>query len=157
MNPSQHERDVHFLGLAIEEAQKAFLLGEVPVGAVLVQNETILAKAHNLKETQKSFEAHAEFLALQAGQKKIGDWRLNGLTLYTTLEPCVLCAGAILHSRISRVVYAAPDLKWGACGSVVDILNTKKFNHHVTLLFLPVPEAKTLLTSFFKDKRKSLR
>ena len=109
-----------FLKEAINQAKIAFEQDEVPVGAVIVQKNSIISRAHNEKEQQNSISAHAEFLAIQRAIDYLGDWRLTGCVLYTTLEPCPMCAGAILHSRLDEVVYAAHDLKWGAAGTIFE-------------------------------------
>lgn len=145
-----------FLGRAIEQAKiGGDTYQEVPVGAVIVSEEgRILSEAHNEKETQSDPTAHAEILAIQRAAQTLGDWRLTGATLYVTLEPCPMCLGAILHARIARVVFGAKDSKWGACGSTMDMVSTPLFNHSIEAVFLPRPECKTLLQSFFKRLRR---
>lgn len=146
--------DEEFLSLAIEEAEKAYGKDEVPIGAVIVLDNTVIAKAHNLKETRKDATAHAELLALQDAQRAMNDWRLTDCTLYTSLEPCVMCAGAILHTRLKKVVYAAPDLKWGGFGSKVNLNENADFNHKVEIVELYDSSYVDLLQDFFKSKRK---
>ncbi len=116
---------------ALEEADKAFLKGEVPVGAVLVREGKIIARAHNLVETCQDATAHAEILCLREGMRQLNNWRLVGTTLYTTLEPCTLCAGALFLSRVSCLVWGAPDTRHGANGSWVDVFSLKHPTHRV--------------------------
>jgi tRNA(adenine34) deaminase len=110
-----------FMKIAFEEAEKSLLFDEVPVGAVIVKDNCIIAKAHNLRETLKSAAAHAEMLAIEEACRTLGGWRLIGCDMYVTLEPCPMCAGAAVNSRISRLIYGASDPKSGACGSVLNI------------------------------------
>ena len=113
--------DSELMGLALEEARKAAALGEVPVGAVVARSGEVVAAAHNTRETEKNALHHAELLAIDAACKKLGGWRLWECELFVTLEPCPMCAGAIINSRIRRVVYGAADTKAGCCGSVTDL------------------------------------
>lgn len=146
--------DEEFLSLAIEEAEKAYHKDEVPIGAVIVLDNTVIAKAHNLKETRKDATAHAEILAIQDAQRAMNDWRLTDCTLYTSLEPCVMCAGAILHSRLKKVVFAAPDLKWGGFGSKLNLNEDAAFNHKVNVVELYNQSYVEFLQDFFRSKRK---
>ncbi len=114
-------RDEKFMLKALECAKKAALSGEVPIGAVIVKDGKIIASGYNLREKRHSTTAHAEIIAIERACKKLGDWRLDGCELFVTLEPCPMCAGAILNARISRVVFAAKDEKMGACGSVFNL------------------------------------
>jgi tRNA(adenine34) deaminase len=123
--------DEQYMRLALEEARKAYDLGEVPIGAVVVRRGKVIARAHNLRETQKCAAAHAELLAIQQACAVAGGWRLTDTTLYVTVEPCPMCAGAILQARIERMVFGAHDVKGGACGSVLNILQDDRFNHQV--------------------------
>ena len=125
--------DEYFMSIAIKEAQKAARKDEVPVGAVIVKDENIIARAHNLREHKKDPSAHAEFIAMTKAAKKLGGWRLLDCTLYVTLEPCPMCAGLIINSRIPRVVFGAYDKKAGALGSVYN-LNEGKLNHKCILI-----------------------
>ena len=148
-----HER---YMRLALEEAKEANRLGEIPVGAVVVRRGHILGRGHNLRQTGHSALAHAEVLALEEACRFVGDWRLDGCDLYVTLEPCPMCAGAIINSRIRRVVYGAADTKAGCCGSVTDLF-AMPFNHHpVVEQGLRAEEAQELLQAFFKDLRARL-
>jgi tRNA(Arg) A34 adenosine deaminase TadA len=138
---------------ALIEASKAYELGEVPVGAVVVKDDIIIARAHNLRHTQKKLEGHAEFLALMKATEVIGDWRLEGCTLYVTLEPCPMCAGALIQSRIQALYYGSKDLKAGAVASTVKLLDIP-FNHQIEVCGgIMESESKVLLQNFFKQLR----
>ena len=148
--------DFELMGLALEEAAKAAALGEVPVGAVVARHGEVVATAHNTRETEKNALHHAELLAIDAACKALGGWRLWECELFVTLEPCPMCAGAILNSRIRRVVYGAADAKAGCCGSVTDLF-ALPFNHHPMVeQGLRAEEAGALLQAFFKDLRVRL-
>lgn len=121
--------DFELMGLALEEAAKAAALGEVPVGAVVARHGEVVATAHNTRETEKNALHHAELLAIDAACKALGGWRLWECELFVTLEPCPMCAGGIINSRLRRVVYGAADTKAGCCGSVTDLF-ALPFNHH---------------------------
>lgn len=152
---SRNSEDVKFLEQAVKEARKAFLKNEVPVGAVIVQNGRIIAKAHNLKESLIDPTAHAEVLAIKKACKKLNNWRLSGCTLYSTLEPCPMCAGAILHARMDRLVFGAMDQKGGAVGSVMNILNDERLHHQVDVeCGLLEDKCTELLNPFFKTLRR---
>jgi tRNA(adenine34) deaminase len=156
MNDTAIEQDLHFLHEAILEAQAAEQAGEVPVGAILVADDgqTILARGRNQVLRTSDPTAHAEIVALRAGGVALGNYRLLGTTLYTTLEPCAMCAGAILHARVARLVYAAADPKAGACGSVLSVLNHPSLNHRVEVASgLLADECGQLLTQFFRNRR----
>lgn len=146
--------DEYFMNLALEEAEKAFSLGEVPVGAVIVNNLTheVIAKAHNLKETNQKVTAHAEMLAIDEANRINNSRRLENHTLYVTLEPCSMCASAIIQSRIDRVVIGTVEPKTGALGSVIDL--TKDFKTNITIKTGVLKEkCEELLISFFKKVR----
>ena len=143
----------YYLGLALHEAKKGFLADEVPVGALIVKDGRVLSKAHNRVEGRQSSLCHAEVLAIQKAQKKLGSWRLIGATLYCTLEPCPMCAGAILLSRIDRVVYGARDHRWGAAGSVVNLFDQKRFNHFPKMDLVNTEQCGLVLAEFFRQKR----
>ncbi len=149
------EKDIYYIKLAIKEAKKALLKDEVPIGCVLVGNNKIIARGHNLKETLKKPTAHAEIIAIDKASKKLDAWRLNDLTLYVTLEPCPMCAGAIMQSRIAKVVFGAYDLKGGALGSSFDLFKQKNINHHPIIVGGDLEEeCSSLLKNYFKTKRK---
>ncbi len=122
--------DEKYMKAAIKEALKAELIDEVPIGAVIVHDGKIIARAHNLRETKQRSTAHAEILAIEKACKKLNSWRLEGCTLYVTLEPCPMCSGAILQSRIERVVYGAKDPKGGCIESCMQMYDIKGFNHY---------------------------
>lgn len=143
-----------FLDLAYQEAQKAFLKNEVPVGAILTKDNKIIARAHNLIETKQDTTAHAELLVIQKASKKLKTWRLQDCTLYTTLEPCPMCAGAIIQARIKNVVFGAHDTKGGAAGSVLNLFENK-FNHQVIVTYLNDPKCSYILKDFFTHIRRS--
>lgn len=146
--------DAHYMQQAIAAAQKAWELGEVPVGAVVVKNGEVIATGYNQPIARHDPTAHAEIAALRAAASVLGNYRLPGCELFVTLEPCVMCAGAMMHARLSRVVYGATDLKTGACGSVVNLFAEEKLNHHTDLLGgVMADECGTLLKSFFAERR----
>ena len=145
--------DEWFMRQAMKEARKALARGEVPIGAVVVRDGHVIARGWNQVETLKDATAHAEMIALTAAQEALGDWRLEGCTLYVTKEPCPMCAGAIINSRIKRVVYGAADVKAGCCGSVTDLF-AQPFNHHPVIeKGLRADEAQQLLQEFFVSLR----
>lgn len=150
------ENDIKFMREALALAKKAAELGEVPVGVVVVNSEGIvIADAYNLRENKKSVIAHAEIIAIEQACRKLGDWRLSGCTLYVTLEPCPMCAGAIVNSRISRVVFGAYDMQAGCCGSVINF-NAYPFNHAFEIEGgVLEEECSAILADFFKNKRKN--
>lgn len=149
------EKDRLYMREALQEAEKAAALGEVPIGAVIVYQDEIIARAHNLRETTQDATTHAELLAIQQACSKIGSWRLEDLTLYVTLEPCPMCAGAILQSRIPRIVYGARDVKAGAVDSLYRLLNDARMNHECEVAEgILAEECGTILTQFFRNLRE---
>ncbi|HDX9579936.1 TPA: nucleoside deaminase [Bacillus pseudomycoides] len=149
------EQDVCFMKLAIEEAKKAEEIQEVPIGAVVVVNGEVISRAHNLRETEQRSVAHAELLAIDDACKKLGTWRLENATLYVTLEPCPMCAGAIVLSRVKRVVYGAVDPKGGCAGTLMNLLTEERFNHQSEVVAgILEEECGSLLTNFFRELRK---
>jgi tRNA(adenine34) deaminase len=140
---------------ALEEARKAGESGEVPIGAVVVINDRLVAKAHNRRETDADPTAHAELLALRAAARAVGRWRLSDATVYVTLEPCPMCAGALVAARVRRLVFGAVDPKAGACGSLYNLCVDPRLNHElvVTAGVLAAP-AGALLTAFFDERRR---
>lgn len=147
--------DEHFMGLALEEARKAFERGEVPVGAVLVRNNEVIARGHNLVETLQDASAHAEMLCMRAGAENLSNWRLLETTLYCTLEPCAMCAGTMLLSRIEALVWGAPDLRHGAHGSWVNLLDQPHPIHKVRVRSgVLADECAELMKTFFQNRRK---
>jgi len=147
--------DKYFMERALKEAEQAFSEDEVPVGAVIVQDERIIASAHNQRETLRDPTAHAEVIAITQAAAHIGDWRLPGCTLYVTLEPCVMCAGAIVLARMPRIVYGATDPKAGAVNTLYHLLDDQRLNHRadVTSGVLADP-CGAILTEFFQTKRR---
>lgn len=140
--------------LAIEEAKKAWEMDEVPIGAIVVYKDEIIGRGHNLREHEQSPVAHAEMLAIQEAAQYLNSWRLEDTTLYVTLEPCVMCSGAIVMSRIPHVVYGATDPKGGCSGSLMNLLEDARFNHRATVERGILEETcGDMLRTFFKDKR----
>lgn len=139
---------------ALKEARAAAEEEQVPVGCVIVVGQNELARAHNTRASSKDPTAHAEMLALRRAAEKRGDWRLTDTTVYCTLEPCCMCAGALLNARVSRLVYGLSDPKSGACGSIVNLLNISAFNHQVEVEGgVLADETRELMQSFFRQKR----
>ncbi len=148
------ERDAHFMSLALEEAALAFERGEVPVGAVLVRDGEVLNRGHNLREESRDPSAHAEIIVLRAGAYASDSWRLLGTTLYVTKEPCIMCAGAILNSRVQRLVYGCRDMKAGGVDSLYTLLGDSRLNHQVEVTSGVLEEqCASLLRRFFRDRR----
>ncbi|MDX8368030.1 tRNA adenosine(34) deaminase TadA [Cytobacillus sp. IB215665] len=149
------DKDEYYMRLALNEAKKAEQLNEVPIGAVIVKDNEIIASAFNLREREQRSLAHAELLAIDEACKSIGSWRLENTTLYVTLEPCPMCAGAIVLSRIQRVVYGAKDPKGGCAGTIMNLLDEKRFNHQVEVESgILEKECGSILTTFFNNIRK---
>ena len=145
--------DEFWMRIALDEARLAAEAGEVPVGAVLVRGGEEIARAHNLRETERMATAHAELLAIEAGCRALGGWRLSGCTLYVTLEPCPMCGGAMVNARLPRLVYAAKDPRAGVYGSVLNY-NALPFNHRVEVVRgVCADEALALLREFFWQRR----
>ena len=142
-----------FINEALKEAKRSLLLHEVPVGVVIVKDNKVIARAHNLRETLQDATAHAEVLVIKKACEVLGSWRLTGCDMYVTLEPCPMCAGAILQSRISKLYIGAFDPRTGSCGSVINLLQNDALNHWIEINWLYNDECSNLLTSFFKDKR----
>ncbi len=148
-------QDEYWMGQALAQAEKAAALGEVPVGAVAVLDGQIIGAGYNRKESDQDPVAHAEIIALQQAAAYLNNWRLIGVTLYCTLEPCPMCAGAMIQGRLQRLVYGAPDTRFGADGTSVDILREPLFNHHVAVTKgVLADEAGALLQAFFRSLRK---
>lgn len=146
--------DLEAMEAALAEARAAAQAGEVPIGAVAVQDGQIVATGQNRVLRDNDPAAHAEIVLLRAAAKALGNYRLNGVTVYATLEPCSMCAGALIHARVSRLVYAAPDPKAGAAGSVLDVLNHPRLNHQMTVeAGLRAEDSAELLRSFFRERR----
>ena len=149
------EQDYLFMKEALKEAKKAYKKDETPVGAVIVKDGIVIARAHNEKELRMDPTLHAEISAIRKACKKLGTWRLNDCDMYVTLEPCAMCAGAIIQARIGRLFIGALDPKAGAAGSVVDLLSVQKFNHRVEVSYgLLTEECSKILKDFFKELRQ---
>lgn len=140
---------------ALKEAKKAFEKEEIPVGVVIVKDGKIIARAHNLKESKQDTTAHAEIIAIKKASKKLNAWRLTDCEMYSTLEPCPMCAGAIIQARLKKIYIGTLDEKTGACGSVLNILQDYKFNHKVEVEYKVLEkECQDILKTFFKQLRK---
>jgi tRNA(adenine34) deaminase len=143
-----------FMALALEQAQLAWDRGEVPVGAVVVKDGEVIATGFNQPISGHDPTAHAEIVALRAAADKLGNYRLPGCELYVTLEPCIMCSGAMMHARLARVIYAATDPKTGACGSVVNLFDEPSLNHHTDVVGgVLADQASSLLRAFFAERR----
>lgn len=148
------QRDEQFMRIALGQAEKAAGEGEVPVGAVIVRGGEVVSAAYNRRETGRSALAHAELLAIEEACRALGGWRLWECALYVTLEPCPMCAGAAINSRLRRVVFGAYDPKAGCCGSVLDLFSAP-FNHHPEITGgILAEESAALLRAFFRERRK---
>lgn len=146
--------DEKYMKAAIREAMKAYDLGEVPIGCVIVYEGKIIGRGYNRRNTDKNTLSHAEITAINKASKKVGDWRLEGCTLYVTLEPCQMCAGAIVQSRMDRVVMATRNPKAGCAGSILNILRMEEFNHQVEITEDVLhDECADMLQKFFKELR----
>ncbi|WP_235912664.1 tRNA adenosine(34) deaminase TadA [Velocimicrobium porci] len=147
--------DTFYMKEAIRQAKKAYKIKEVPIGCVIVQGDKIIARGYNKRNTKKNTLAHAELLAINKASKAIGDWRLEDCTMYITLEPCQMCAGAIVQSRMKRVVIGSMNPKAGCAGSIINLLEMKEFNHQVELeIGVLEKECTELLQQFFRELRE---
>ena len=147
--------DEKFMKAALKQAQKAYAIDEVPIGCVIVQNGHIIARGYNRRNIDKNTLAHAELSAIRKASKKTGDWRLEDCTMYVTLEPCQMCAGAIVQSRMKRVVSASMNAKAGCAGSVLNLLQMQQFNHQVEITQgVLEEECSRMLSSFFRELRE---
>ncbi|GAA0731272.1 nucleoside deaminase [Clostridium malenominatum] len=143
-----------FMNYALEEAKKAKSINEVPVGAVIVKNNIIIGRGHNSIETLKDSTAHAEIIAIKNASNYLGDWRLKDCEMYVTLEPCPMCAGAIIQSRLKKVYIGTFEPNLGACGSVIDILQNIYLKSNVEVQWMYMDECSIILKDFFKERRK---
>jgi tRNA(adenine34) deaminase len=153
----QRMEDKHrlFMIEALKEARKAYKKDETPIGAVIVKNGQILARAHNVKEMKQDPTMHAELVTIRKACKKLGSWRLNDCDMYVTLEPCTMCAGAIVHARLRRLFIGTADPKAGAVGSVLDVLAIEKLNHKVEVMYgILEDECSQMLKDFFRELRE---
>jgi tRNA(adenine34) deaminase len=147
--------DEYFMREALRQAQKAYAADEVPIGTVVVRERKIIARAHNQVELLKDATAHSEMLALTQAEAAVGDWRLTDCDLYVTKEPCAMCAGALVHTRIRRVIFGCPDSAAGAAGSVMNLLQMRSFNHRCEITFGVLQnECAAILQDFFHKRRK---
>ena len=150
------EKEIKYMKEALKEAKKAELIDEVPIGCVIVKDDKIIARGHNQRETDQSPIGHAEIIAINKASKKLKSWRLEGCDIYVTLEPCIMCSGAIIQSRISKVYYGASDPKGGALGSSINVLEAKNINHHSEVISgVMQEECSKIITNYFKQKRQS--
>lgn len=148
------KQDNKYMKEALKEAQKSYNKEEIPVGAVIVKNGKIIGRGHNLKETKNDTTNHAEIIAIKKASKKLKSWRLTGCTMYVTLEPCTMCAGALIQARLDKVVIGTMDEKTGACGSVLNVVEDYKFNHRVEIeKGVMEKECKSIIQEFFKKLR----
>jgi tRNA(adenine34) deaminase len=151
-------RDSASMQLALDQARLAWAVGEVPVGAVVVKDGEVIAAGYNQPIGRHDPTAHAEIVALRAAAEKVGNYRLPGCELYVTLEPCAMCSGAMMHARLSRVIYAAVDPKTGACGSVLDLFKEEQLNHHTEVVGgVLAEESSAMLKAFFAERRAAAR
>ena len=147
--------DEKFMKAAITQARKAYTIDEVPIGCVIVQNDKIIARGYNRRNIDKNTLAHAELSAIRKASKKTGDWRLEDCTMYVTLEPCQMCAGALVHSRMKRVVIGSMNAKAGCAGSVLNLLQMQQFNHQVEITRgVREEECSQMLSQFFRELRE---
>lgn len=147
-----HEK---YMRQALLQAQKAAAIGEVPIGCVIVYEDRIIARGYNQRNTRKTSLGHAELLAIRKANKKLGDWRLEDCTMYITLEPCPMCAGAIVQARIPRVVLGAMNPKAGCAGSIVNLLQERRFNHQAEIIpDILVSECQNIMKEFFRELRR---
>lgn len=147
--------DEIYMQAALDEAKKAFELLEIPIGAVIVKDGEIVGRGHNLKETKKDATLHAEIIAIKDACNNLGGWRLPECTMYVTLEPCSMCAGALVNSRVKRIVIGTRDYKTGACGSVINIVQMENLNHQLEVKFGVLEEECTnIIKNFFADLRR---
>ena len=150
------ETDAGFMRQALLQAEKAYKAGEVPIGAIVVREGRIIARAYNQVELLKDATAHAEMLAITQAEAAVGDWRLNDCELYATKEPCPMCAGALVHVRMKRVVFGCGDDRGGAAGGVINLLQMPTLNHHCEITTgVLASESSALLQSFFRARRKA--
>lgn len=146
--------DNDYMGLALDEARKAYDIGEVPIGAVLVIDHEVVAKGHNMRETWHDATAHAEVIVIREACQKLGRWRLSGATLYVTIEPCPMCAGALVMSRVDRVVYGSADYKAGAVESIFNVVQNRALNHSLAVTAgVRAEECASIMKEFFRQRR----
>ncbi len=148
--------DNYYMGLALDEARKAYEIGEIPIGAVLVMKDEVVAKGHNMREIWHDATAHAEMIVIRESCQKLKRWRLTGATLYVTIEPCPMCAGALVMSRIDRLVYGSSDYKAGAVESIFNIVQNDALNHSMVVASgVRSDECAEIMRDFFRSRRKN--
>ena len=148
--------DDYYMGLALDEARKAYEIGEIPIGAVLVMNDEVVAKGHNMREIWHDATAHAEMIVIRESCQKLKRWRLTGATLYVTIEPCPMCAGALVLSRVDRLVYGSSDYKAGAVESIFNIVQNDALNHSMVVApGVRSDECAEIMRDFFRSRRKN--
>ncbi|MBD5088808.1 MAG: nucleoside deaminase [Clostridiales bacterium] len=151
----KQDKDIRFMKEAIKQAKKAYAIEEVPIGCVIVHKDKIIARGYNKRNTKKNTLAHAEMIAIEKACKKLGDWRVEECTMYITLEPCPMCAGAIVQARIPRVVIGTRNKKAGCAGSVLNLLQVQEFNHQVDLTEgVLQEECSQMMKDFFREMRE---
>lgn len=149
------EKKERYMREAIKEAKKAELIDEVPIGCVIVKNDKIISRGHNVRETEQNPIGHAEIIAIRKASKKLNSWRLEDCDIYITLEPCIMCSGAIIQSRIKTIYYGASDPKGGALGSSIDVLTANGINHHPNVEGgVLKEECSSIISNYFKAKRE---
>ncbi len=154
MEMNRQYADIYFMEMALEQARQAFHCGEVPVGAILVRGNSVIGASRNRCEEMRDPTAHAEILALREAGRTLGGWRLSGSTLYVTLEPCPMCAGALVQARVERLVYGAADPKGGGCGTLYNIVQDERLNHRLSVTGGVLDSAcAALLQDFFRVRR----
>lgn len=147
--------DNYYMGLALLEARQAYSLGEIPIGAVLVVDDEVVASAHNMRETWHDATAHAEVIVIREACQRLGRWRLTGATIYVTIEPCPMCAGALVMSRVDRLVYGSSDYKAGAVESIFNVVQHDALNHRLAVTAgVRAQECSALMKDFFRERRK---
>ncbi len=152
---AQEKEDIRFMRQAITQAKKGLAIGEVPIGCVIVCDGKVIGRGYNRRNTDNSTLSHAEITAIRKASKTLGDWRLENCTLYVTLEPCQMCAGAIVQARVKRVVYSCANPKAGCAGSIINLLNMREFNHRVeTTMGVCEEECSRMLSGFFEKLRE---
>lgn len=149
------KREEKYMKLALKEARKAQEIDEVPIGCVIVKDDKVIARGFNHRETRKMILSHAEIEAINKANKKLGAWRLEDCEIYVTIEPCIMCSGAIIQGRIKRVIYGAKDYKGGAFGSSINVLEASNINHHPEVIGgVLEEECSSLISEYFKNKRQ---
>ena len=147
--------DQYYMGLALAEAEEAYRIGEIPIGAVLAFDGKVIAKAHNMRETWQDATAHAEVIVIREACRLLNRWRLTGTTLYVTIEPCPMCAGALVMSRVDRLVYGSSDYKAGGVESIFNIVQNDALNHQIAVTAgVRADECSSIMKRFFKERRK---